>query len=137
MKFIQNHQPIFEKVFTDDMSEDTDGSNSSDHSELEEMNPSDTIEVAEFSAEVENWTTWIQRSFFYVCKVPKLEQTYLLFEIDWDDNWGQWKRYSHGAVEGANSHDDAGVFLLRHFAEENIENAGDGEWKEFLEELRQ
>jgi len=135
LKFIKDHQSIFHKVFEAEIPEDLDLFNSADHSELEELNPPDAIEVAEFSDEVENWTTWKQQSFFYVCKVPKHEDTYLLFAIDWDDNWGTWERQSWSAVEGVKTHESASSVLLKHFANENIENADDGNWKQFLTEF--
>ena len=33
--------------------------------------------------------------------------------------------------------DFAAAVLLHHFADEHLENAGDGEWKEFLKGLKQ
>jgi hypothetical protein len=132
MKIIEEHQLLLNQVFENEIPEDLDLSNSADHSELEELNPSDAVEVAEFSAEVENWTTWKQQSYFYVCKVPKLKDTYLLFAIHWDDNWGKWERQSWSAVEGVKTHESASSVLLKHFADENIENADDGCWKQFL-----
>ena len=137
MKFIEEHQLLLKQVFENEIPEDLDLSNSADHSDLEELNPSDAVEVAEFSAEVENWTTWKQESYFYVCKVPKLRDTYLLFAIHWDDNWEHWERQSWDAVEGMDTHESAAAVLLHHFADEHLENAGDGEWKEFLKGLKQ
>ena len=40
------------------------------------------------------------------------------------------------AVEGIATHESATAVLLEHFADEHLENAGDGEWKEFLEGLK-
>ena len=54
MKFIEEHQLLFKQVFEKEIPEDLDLSNFADYSELEELNPSDAVEVAEFSAEVEN-----------------------------------------------------------------------------------
>lgn len=113
MKFIEEHQQLLNQVFETETPEDLDLSNSGDHSELEELNPSDAIEIAEFSDEVENWTTWKQQSYFYVCKVTKLKNTYLLFAIHWDDNWGKWERQSWGAVEGIDDHKTATSVLLK------------------------
>lgn len=132
MKFIEDHQSIFHKVFEKEIPEDLDLFNSADHSELEELNPSDAIEVAEFSDEVENWTTWKQQSYFYVCKVPILKDTFLLFAINWDDNWERWERQSLGAVEGLDTHKNASNVLLKHFANENLNNAEESKWKRFL-----
>jgi len=132
LKFFDDHQSIFYKVFEIEIPEDLDLSDFANHYELEDLNPPDAIEVAEFSDEVENWTTWKQQSYFYVCKVPEHENTYLLFAIDWDDNWGKWERQSWGAVKGPKTHESASAVLLKRFAEKNIENAGDGSWKQFL-----
>ncbi|MDB2324740.1 hypothetical protein N9W44_04175 [Alphaproteobacteria bacterium] len=132
MKFIEEHKLLLNEVFENGIPEDLDLSNSADHSKLEELNPLDAIEVAEFSDEVENWTIWKQQSYFYVCKVPKHEDTYILFAIDWDDNWGTWERQSCSAVEGVKTHKSASSVLLKHFVNENIENADDGNWKQFL-----
>jgi len=133
---IKEYAPLLTKVFKDDIPEDLNIYSSNNHWELEELNPPDAIEVAVFSAEVENWTTWTQKSFFYVCKVPQKESTYLLFSIAWDDNWGRWEREACGAVHGAGSHENVSIFLLRQFGEENSENAGSGEWREVLESLK-
>ena len=132
MKFIEDHQSIFHKVFETEIPENLDLFNSTDHSELEELNPPDAIEVAEFSDEVENWTTLKQQSYFYVCKVPILKDTFLLFAINWDDNWERWERQSWGAVEGLDTHENASNVLLKHFANENLNNAEEGKWKRFL-----
>jgi hypothetical protein len=137
MKFIEEHQLLLNQVFEDEIPEDLDLSNFANYIELEELNPSDAVYVAEFSAEVENWTTWKQQSYFYVCKVPKHRDTYLLFAINWDDNWGHWERESWDAVEGLDTHEGATAVLLQHFADEHLEDAGDGEWKEFLEGVRE
>lgn len=136
MKFIKEHDQLLEDVFGDELPEDLVLTDSSDYYGLEDLNPPDAIEVANFSDEVENWTTWNLQSHFYVCKVPKLKDTYLLFAIDWDDNWGQWERKSWDAVEGLDTHQSAAAVLLKHFADENIEHAGGGGWELFLESLR-
>lgn len=135
MKFIKDHQLLLNQVFGPEIPDDLELSNFHDHSELEKLNPSDAIEAAEFSDEVENWTTWKQQTYFYVCKVPGLIDTYLLFAIDWDDNWGCWKRQSWCAVEGLSTHKSAATVLLKQFAKDNLNNAGSGGWREFLKSL--
>ena len=132
MKHIDDHETLFAKVFSDEIPDDLEIFDNRDHYTLEELNPTDAIEVAEFSSEVDNWTTWVLHSYFYVCKVPGHIDTYLLFSISWDDNWEQWERQSWSAVEGLKTHESASVVLLKHFAEERIENADDGDWKDFL-----
>jgi hypothetical protein len=132
LKHIDDHETLFAKVFSDEIPDDLEIFDSRDHYTLEELNPTDAIEVAEFSSEVENWTTWVLHSYFYVCKVPGHSDTYLLFSISWDDNWEQWERQSWGAVKGPKTHESASAVLLKRFAEENVENADDGDWKKFL-----
>ena len=73
-------------------------------------------------------------------KFPKFRDKYLLFAIHWDDNWEHWEhweRQSWGAVEGVVTHEIATAVLLEHFANKHLENASDGEWKEFLEGPKQ
>lgn len=132
MQFIKDHQKIFETVFPHPIPEGLNINNQNDHSEIEELNPKDAIEVAQFSGDVENWTTWRQQTFFYVCGVPEHNYTFLLFAINWDDNWGCWERQSWGAIHGLSTHENAASSLLKNFAVEHLENADDGEWKKFL-----
>ena len=134
MKIIENHQEVFDQVFSEEIPEDANLSNSSDHWDLEKLNPNETIQVAEFSSEIDNWTTWVQHSYFYVCKAIGFNNTYLLFAISWDDNWERWERQSWSAVTDAKNPDEASNCLLRDFAMNNIENA-EGEWKVFLKQL--
>lgn len=134
MKIVENHQEIFDQVFSKEIPEDADLSNLNDHWDLEELNPIDSIEVAEFSSEVENYTTWIQHSYFYVCEAVGFKNTYLLFDISWDDNWGRWQRQSWSAVTDAKNLEEASKYLLRDFASNNVRNSV-GEWKEFLKQF--
>jgi hypothetical protein len=128
--FIEGDEGIFEKVFPGDPPE---GLN---EYELEELNPQDAIQVAEFDSEVDGYAiTWVSKCFYYVCSMPSEPDTYLLFSIDYDDNYETWERRSLVALRGPASHHDASKLLLKKFAQENIETAGGGEWEEFLEEL--
>ena len=115
-----------------DGADDLDLSEWAAHSKLEELNPPNAVEVAEFSDEfVSNATAWRAQSYFYACKVPNIVDTYLLFAIRWDDNCEQWERVSWCAVAGLKTHESASSALLKHFAEKNIEEADDG-WEQFL-----
>lgn len=128
--FLDNHESMFEKVFPDQPSEGLD------EYELAMLNPEDAIGVAEFDSVLDGCaTSWVGRCFYYVCTVPDETACYLLFSIDYDDNYGTWDRCSLGAVKGPASHHDASKVLLHQYAKENIETAGGGEWEEFLEEL--
>lgn len=136
MEIVEDHQSLFDHILGDEIPDDIPICESSDHCDLEELNPPDATEVADFDAEVDSaFTTWVLKSYFYVCAVPDNKSTYLLFAISWDDNWGQWRRESWGAVKGASSHEEATKFLLKKFAEENLEGAPGGEWQQFLEGL--
>ena len=128
--FLDNHESIFKKIFPEPAPEGLD------QYELEELNPQDAEQVAEFDSEVYGFaTSWVSRCFYYVCSMPSEPACYCLFSIDYDDNYGTWERCSLGAVKGPASHYDASKVLLNKFAQENIETAGGGEWEEFLEEL--
>ncbi|MGB2401508.1 MAG: hypothetical protein ACPH7H_06900 [Porticoccaceae bacterium] len=128
--FADDHESLFEKIFPMPAPEGLD------QYELEELNPQDAEQVAEFDSEVNGFaTSWVNRCFYYVCSIPSELACYCLFSIDYDDNYGTWKRCSLGAVRGPTSHHNASKVLLKKFAQENIETAGGGEWKEFLEEL--
>lgn len=134
--FIEDHDSSLDKVFPEDIPDDSDVCNSNWHYDLEKLNPPDTIEVAEFDTEVDGFTTtWVGKCYYYICNVPGEADTYLLFNIDWDDNWGTWNRSSLCAAKGLTSHHEASIILLNKFVEESLENAGEGEWRKFLEGL--
>ena len=106
LEIIENHQSLFDHILGDEIPDDIPIGDSDNHCDLEELNPPDAIEVADFDAEVDSsFTTWVLRVYFYVCADPDSKSTYLLFAIDWDDNWGQWRREPRGAVKGASSHE--------------------------------
>ena len=71
----------------------------------EDNNPEDTITVATFNNEIDDSPShsWKQETTYYVCQVPRKEKTYILFSIDWDDNWGRYERSIHAAVEECDS----------------------------------
>ena len=132
--FIENHNDSLDKVFPEGIPEDIDVCNSNWHYDLEELNPSDAIEVAAFDSEVDGFAiTWIGKCYYYVCIVPDEVDTYLLFNIDWDDNWETWTRDSLCAASGVASHHAASKVLLNKFAQESLEGEGEGKWRKFLE----
>ena len=135
-KHISNYETLYREIFGHQPPENINLYSEITAYDFEIHIPSDALEVAEFSAEVENWNTWKQQSFFYVCRVPKRNNTYLLFSFDWDDNWTKWTRQPRGAVEGPNSLESASEVLLRKFAEDNIGDSGNSDWRDFLRGLK-
>ena len=98
--------------------------------------PDDAIHVAEFRDEVENVNmTWRLEANYYVCKVPDEENTYLLFDIAWDDNMGSYEINVFLAIRGCNNHEEAKPLLLKKFGQDNLPNAGGGEYEIFLRSL--
>jgi len=103
---------------------------------FEENNPDDAIHVAEFRDQVENVTiTWRLEANYYVCKVPDEENAYLLFNIDWDDNNGSYEINVLLAIRGCSDHEEAKPLLLKKFGQDNLPNAGGGEYENFLRSL--
>ena len=135
--FIPEYESLFNEIFPDEIPENIDISNLSSHCDLEELNPIDALQVAEFYSEVNSVvTTWINKCYYFICKVPNHTETYLLFSISWDDNWGVWDRIPLYAAKGLVSDHEASSVLLTEFAKENLEIEGDdSEWKRFLEGL--
>lgn len=127
--FVNDHESLFEKIFPEDPPEGLD------RFELEELNPEEAVMVAEFETEVYNWTCWAVRHYFYVYPVPDETACYLLFTIDYDDNWGVWDSNSLGAVRGPASGYEAAKLLLQQYAKENIDTEGEDEWNAFLNKL--
>ncbi len=138
-KFIEDHESIFKKLFVDDASDDIDFSNYYNFGKIYVLNPSDAREVEVYTSQTDNMTTtWVSEKHFCVCRVPFKKNTYLLFCIDWDDNFGCWTRYSCCAVEGESSYESAEKELLNNYYEKNIKNSGDGrsKWSRFLKSLK-
>ena len=103
----------------------------------EDNNPEDTITVATFNNEIDDSPShsWKQETTYYVCQVPRKEKTYILFSIDWDDNWGRYERSIHAAVEECDSIEKAKTVLLKKYAVDRLSNRGGGEFAEFSEQL--
>ena len=103
----------------------------------EDNNPEDTITVATFNNEIDDSPShsWKQETTYYVCQVPRKEKTYILFSIDWDDNWGRYERSIHAAVEECDSIEKAKTVLLKKYAVDRLSNRGGGEFAEFIEQL--
>jgi hypothetical protein len=130
--FLENCDDLFDMVFKEEIPDEINVGNPNDHFELEELNPTDAIQISEYDAETYNWTSWVEKTYFYCCAVPKMTKTYLLFSIDWDDNWGSWVRLPLCAIKGVVSYEEASKLLLIKFAKESLDNAGDGLWADFL-----
>ena len=64
--FLENHEDIMLSIFPDDLTEEDEIYNLHALCALEELNPNDTIEAADYDAEIYNWTSWISRQVFYV-----------------------------------------------------------------------
>ena len=136
MKYFDDHSSVFFEVFASAPPEELDLSYNSGLMVLEDQNPSDAIEVAQRYDEVDGGRfTWIINTHYFVCSVPKRKTTYLLYAIDWDDNYGVWQRESCAAVRGVNSIEEAIHSLLTKFAKEHIAGAETGNWRDFLEQF--
>ena len=124
-------------IFPDDLTEEDEIYNLHALYSLEELNPNDTIEAADYDAEIYNWTSWISRQVFYVCSAPTLDNTYILFSLNWDDNWGRWERLSHCAIRASLPIEEAKIILLNEFAKDHIDNISDDNdpWSEFIKTL--
>ena len=139
------YEEIMEILFSEERKLiDEDDFDVNDEWSFLEQNPEDTKEVAEYEEEIDELPThsWRIKRNFYVCKVPEDiisqlsarksdENTYILFSIAWDDNWGCFTRDIHLAVE-CESHDTAKEGLMRAFALERIDNAGSESYSKFL-----
>ena len=101
----------------------------------EDNNPVDTICVSEFEDEVETSYGLSQlKSNYFVCKLPS-ENIFILFNISWDDNLGEYERNILYAIGGCKTHKEAGNYLLNKFAEDNLLHASEGSWADFLRSL--
>lgn len=105
---------------------------SDDLSLLEAMNPDDAVFLGHFEAEVETVSNdWTAMTDFYVCGVPDTDSTYLLYSLDWNDNWSRWERIANCAVTGVRNIQIAIAVLKESFAKSQLALAQD-EWHEFL-----
>ena len=136
LKFLENHRELLVRIFPSPIPEDIDRCDPNWHFPMEELNPEDAIEVAEFDSNTDGFaTSWIGKCYYYVCSVPDATNTFVLFNIDQDDNWGVWGRGSLCAAEGIPSHSQASRILLNQFAIKMLEGEEQGEWRDFLEGL--
>ena len=148
MRIIDDHKKLYHLVFPEDFRDllesyvEEDGEIADSIDEIESLNPKDTIEVIDFNDECDHTdgeqgfaVTWRIESKYYVCKVPDTLDTYLLFDIGWDENMEDWSRESLQAASGCVSHFEASKFLLRSFAKERLPTAGGGEFEIFLKKL--
>lgn len=132
MLLLDNYEAIFARIFDASIPEDISLSDPHWHEDLAKLNPEGTFEVAYFEDVIESWTSWVQRSYYYVYKVPQQSNIYLLFEISWDDNWSIWQRNPLAAIESDDKTVSVGKVLLREFAKERLDRSGSGAWNEFL-----
>ena len=101
----------------------------------ENNNPVDTIWVSEFEDEIEtSYGLSQQKDYYFVCKLPS-ENTFILFNISWDDNLGEYERNILYAIKGCKTHDEAGKYLLNKYAEDNLLHLNEGSRAEFLRSL--
>jgi len=61
--------------------------------------PDSVVLVGVVECDVQGWTTWKIHSEYYV--LPLDEDTFALFRLDWDDNWGRWEWCADARVTGA------------------------------------
>jgi hypothetical protein len=145
MQFLPNHGQLLQAILASSQEEDDEDDINGEREEFfdreeakwaaQENLPEGAFVVATFENEVENWTTWTSEKTFYVCKIPDKNNAYLLFQLDWDDNWESWQFYSCAAVVEAPNKEAATKQLLREFALSSIQNSGGGEWEAFLRSL--
>ncbi len=137
LKFIEEHEKYKFCVFNNGMDiQNTDEDDLDTIFEFFEMtNPNDAVLVSQFEEMLESWTGWHIEKYYYVCRVPTEEETFLLFMISWDDNWGRYKKFTCAAITGCETHTDAKVHLLRKFANERLPDADSEEYEYFLKTL--
>ena len=136
MEFIDDHNSVFLMVFPEKLSEELDLSWDNGFELLEDLNPSDAIEVADHYDEIDGFVhTWISRIHYFVCSVPGQKGSYLLYAFHWDDNYCIWLRNSWGAMNGATSLNDAANNLLNKLAKDHLREDTDGSWRSFLEQF--
>ena len=137
LKFIEEHDQYKFCVFNNGMDiQNTDEDDLDTIFEFFEMtNPSDAVLVTQFEEMLESWTGWHIEKYYYVCRVPTEEETFLLFMISWDDNWGRYEKFTCAAITGCETHTEAKVHLLRKFAHERLPDADSDEYEYFLRTL--
>ena len=148
MELICDHAKLYDLVFPHDFRGQLEsyvadeGEIADSIDEIEFFNPKDAIEVIDFKDEFDHAdgeqgfaVTWRIESKYYVCKVPNTVDTYLLFDIGWDENMEDWSRESLQAASGCVSHFEASKFLLGSCAKERLPTAGGGEFEVFLKKL--
>jgi hypothetical protein len=129
---LDNYEEIFARVFDASLPEDISLTDPEWHDDLAKLNPEGTVQVAYFEDVIESWTSWVQKSYYYVYEVPQQANLYLLFEISWDDNWSVWQRNPLAATESEDEIVSVGKVLLREYAKERLDGSGGGAWNEFL-----
>lgn len=112
-----------------------DAGNIEDIDKIAELNPSDSIFIGRYESDFESVNAdWRLISEFYICCVPNHQDVYLLYSIDWDDNWTRWQHNAWFAIEGVTEENLAKNFLIENFVKSQLPNAED-DWREFLNGL--
>ena len=135
MVILDNYEEIFAHVFPDLIPDDVSLTDPNWHDDLAHLNPKETFEVAYFEDIVESWTSWLQRSYYYVYKLPKRADIYLLFSIEWNDNWSVWERNPLISIRSNDETTTVVRALLKEFARERLGDSGNGAWNEFLKSI--
>ena len=98
--------------------------------------PEHAILLTTFEDEIENWSTWIQESLYFVLHhIQQNDRVSLLIELKWDDNWGMWEWEILSHVVASSDIRQDGWEMIKAYAAMNLETAGQGEWANFLKEL--
>ena len=115
MELVENHDQLLSEVSGPHVGQPEDDYDREESRENEQsrLMPGAVL-VARFEDEVQNWTSWILESEYYVCEVPVKSATYLFFELSWDDNWGNWQWRSCAVVSEAPDQKEAIQTLLKH-----------------------
>jgi hypothetical protein len=62
--------------------------------------------------------SWDTESYWYVAETTSFDDefnSWALFTISWDDNWGYWKRNVEGGVTGSLTKDEAVKLLMKKY----------------------
>ena len=101
---------------------------------FEDKNPPDTLWVDELNYYAETGSgLWLINTTYYVCEVPKEVQTFILFEINWDDNYERYDRRILNFTNKFNNHRDAANYMMKEFTKPWLEpdNGFNDEDREF------
>lgn len=89
--------------------------------------------------EVDNWTSWEIKFYFYLVPRRQAPWKHTLVRISWDDNWGRWEWEGCARAAGYKDANEAAVAMVEGvFANWQIDlKSEDGApYREFLDSLR-